>query len=124
MADRLGDVPLAHLKVGGFVLDARTMPGGPTLASLLARPVRPDGTAPVITYYDLASGERTELSAITFANWVAKTSTLVVDELLRSPGDLVELALARSHPGHWVTLVWELACWQTGMVVTPGGSTG
>ena len=46
----------------------RTMPVVPTLAELLARRVRTDGSAPLITYYDLGSGERTELSAITFAN--------------------------------------------------------
>jgi uncharacterized protein (TIGR03089 family) len=100
------------------------MPVVPTVAELLARRVRADGAGPLVTYYDLASGERTELSAITFANWAAKTSNLIVDELLLAPGDLVELALARTHPGHWVTLVWELACWQTGVVVTPGGSAG
>jgi uncharacterized protein (TIGR03089 family) len=125
MADRLGDAPGPEPNVGAFVLDAtRTIPFVPTLAELLARRVRADGAAPLITYYDLASGERTELSAITFANWVAKTSNLVVDELMLAPGDLVELALARSHPGHWVTLVWELACWQTGLVVTPDGPAG
>ena len=73
---------------------------------------------PLITYYDLDSGERTELSAVTFGNWVDKTSNLLVDELLLEPGDQVELALAATHPGHWVTLIWELACWQVGAVVT------
>lgn len=96
----------------------------PTLAELLARRVRTDGASPLLTYYDLASGERTELSGVTFANWVAKTANLVADELLLSPGDVVGLALARSHPGHWVTLVWELACWQTGTVVSLDGSGG
>ena len=80
--------------------------------------VRERGGDPLITYYDLDSGERTELSAISFANWVDKTSNLLVDELLLEPGDQVELALAAGHPGHWVTLVWELACWQVGAVVT------
>ena len=30
----------------------------------------------------------------------------------RGPG------LAKAHPGHWVTLVWVLSCWQVGAVVT------
>lgn len=90
------------------------------VAELLSRRVGRDGGAPLVTYYDLVTGERTELSGTTVANWVAKTSNLIVDELLLDEGDPVELALAASHPGHWVTLVWQLACWQTGTVVTLG----
>ena len=47
-----------------------------------------------------------------------KTSNLLVDELLVDPGDAVQLTLAETHPGHWVTLIWELACWQIGAVVS------
>lgn len=96
------------------------------IADRLRRRVRANGAAPLLTYYDLGSGERTELSAVTLANWVAKTANLLVDELDLQPGDAVELALARSAPGHWVTLVWELACWTVGAVVdlraTGGGA--
>ena len=88
------------------------------ISQALRRRVREHGGDPLITYYDLDSGERTELSGVSFANWVDKTSNLLVDELLVEPGDQVELALAATHPGHWVTLVWELACWQVGAVVT------
>ena len=86
----------------------------------LRRWIRDRGSEPLITYYDLASGERTELSGVSFANWVDKTSNLLVDELMIDPADQVELSLAATHPGHWVTLVWELACWQVGAVVTLG----
>jgi uncharacterized protein (TIGR03089 family) len=58
------------------------------------------------------------LSAVSFANWVNKTSNLLVDELFVEPGDAVQLMLAQTHPGHWVTLIWELACWQVGAVVS------
>ena len=88
------------------------------ISALLARRVRRNGADPLITYYDLDSGERTELSAVSFANWVNKTSNLLVDELLVDPGDAVQLTLAEAHPGHWVTLIWELACWQIGAVVS------
>ncbi len=88
------------------------------ITGLLQRRVRTDGASPLLTYYDLDSGERTELSATSFANWVAKTAHLLLDELMLDEGDRVELALARSHPGHWVTLIWELACWRTGIVVS------
>ena len=32
----------------------------------------------------------------------------------------MELLVADRDPGHWMTLVWALACWQTGAVVTLG----
>jgi len=70
-----------------------------------------------MTYYDLDSGERTELSAISFGNWVDKTSNLLVDELAAEPGDLIGMPLAVEAPGHWLTAVWQLACWQVGLVV-------
>ena len=92
----------------------------PLIAELLARRVRSDGSAPLVTYYDTDAGSRTELSATTLANWVAKTSNLLTDELLVSPGTPVELLVAERDPGHWMTLVWALASWQTGAVVTFG----
>ncbi len=88
------------------------------ISQALRRRIRERGGDPLITYYDLDSGERTELSGTTVGNWVDKTSNLLADELLLDPGDQVELALAASHPGHWVTLIWQLACWQVGAVVT------
>ena len=100
----------------------RTIARVPLVAELLARRVDRDGAAPLITYYDPEHGERTELSATTFANWVAKTANLIAGELLLDPGDVVELDLARTHPGHWMTLVWELACWRSGTVVSVGSS--
>jgi len=84
----------------------------------LRRRTRTHGADPLVTYYGLDSGERTELSTTTFANWVDKTSNLLVDELMLVPDDRVELALAERHPGHWVTLVWAAACWQVGLTVT------
>jgi uncharacterized protein (TIGR03089 family) len=74
-----------------------------------------DGASPLITYYDLRSGERTELSAVTFANWVAKTANLL-DELGVEARDVVRLDLALDAPGHWVTYVWAVACWEVGAV--------
>jgi uncharacterized protein (TIGR03089 family) len=88
--------------------------------SRLRRWVRERGASPLLTYYDLATGERTELSGVSVANWVDKTSNLLADELGAGPGDQVELALAERSPGHWVTLVWQLACWQVGAAVTLG----
>jgi len=61
------------------------------LAERLRQRVRLNGSAPLLTYYDLASGERTELSAISFSNWVDKTSNLLVDELAVDEGDVVSM---------------------------------
>jgi uncharacterized protein (TIGR03089 family) len=90
------------------------------ISSRLRRWIGEHRGSPLLTYYDLGTGERTELSGVSVANWVDKTSNLLVEELDVGPGDAVELALAEQNPGHWVTLVWQLACWQVGATVTLG----
>ncbi|NDU76176.1 TIGR03089 family protein, partial [Actinomadura sp. DSM 109109] len=40
-----------------------------------------DPSRPLVTFYDDAAGERVELSARTFDNWVAKTANFLVDGL-------------------------------------------
>jgi uncharacterized protein (TIGR03089 family) len=94
------------------------------LAERLRRRVWLDGSTPLLTYYDLDSGERTELSAISFGNWVDKTSNLLVDELAATEGDVIFMPLAVEAPGHWLTAVWQLACWQVGLVVDLTKSSG
>ncbi len=86
-----------------------------TPADLLRAQVRRDGARPLVTFYDDATGERVELSATTFDNWVAKTAGLLTDELDAEPGDRVAVAL----PPHWQTLVWAAACWTVGACVVP-----
>ena len=44
---------------------------------LLDEALRRDPARPLLTFYDDATGERTELSVATFANWVAKTANLL-----------------------------------------------
>ena len=53
---------------------------------LLTQAVADDPARPLITFYDDSTGERVELSVVTFANWVAKTANLLVDGLGASPG--------------------------------------
>ncbi|HET7723904.1 MAG TPA: TIGR03089 family protein [Propionibacteriaceae bacterium] len=88
------------------------------LVAALVRRARRDGARPLLTYYDLAEGSRTELSGRTFANWVDKTYHLLVD-LEVEPGDVVAVPLATTHPGHWVTLAVVAGAWQAGAVVDP-----
>ena len=90
------------------------------IADRLAERRRRRGAEPLLTYYDLRSGERTELSAVTLANWVDKTANLLLDEYAVAPGEAVGLPLAAEAPGHWMTAVWELACWQVTAVVEVG----
>jgi len=69
--------------------------------------------APVLTAYD--QGARTELSALTLSNAVAKAANALVDEADIEPGDLVAVDL----PWHWQRCVWALACWSAGATLQP-----
>lgn len=89
------------------------------IVSALVRRARRDGARPLITYYDLGTGARTELSGTTFANWVDKTYHLL-SELDVRPGDVVALPLAVTDPGHWVTFALTAGAWQAGAVVVAG----
>lgn len=70
---------------------------------------------PFVTYYDEASGERTELSAKSLANWVAKTHHLLGDELGLGAGDTALVAL----PAHWISVPALLGCLTAGLAVDP-----
>ena len=87
------------------------------ISERLRRRTATAGADPLVTYYDLGTGERTELSAVTVTNWVNKTCNLLADEYGLDLGDLVLLDVARTHPGHWVTVCLELACWSLGVTV-------
>lgn len=79
---------------------------------------RADATAPRLTCYDDATGERIELSARTLGNWVAKAANLLQDEADAGPGTSVGLDL----PAHWRAAYWALATWSVGatLVLGPG----
>ena len=84
-----------------------------TFASLLGRRLREDAGRPLVTYYDEATGERTELSVVTYANWVAKASSLLADEHDLERGQRLRLDL----PPHWLTTVFVGAAWNVGLAV-------
>lgn len=85
-----------------------------TFPDLLARRLAADPGQPLVTFYDDATGERTELSVKTFANWVSKTANLYADELMLDPGDAISIAL----PTHWLGPVFLGAAWASGIEVT------
>jgi uncharacterized protein (TIGR03089 family) len=90
------------------------------LSSAVLDPLLALPSAPAITYYDDATGERIELSTVTLANWAAKTGNLLRDELGAGPGSRVAVLL----PAHWQTLGVLLGIWFVGaeVVVAPGDS--
>lgn len=86
------------------------------IARVFAAAVAADPARPLLTWYDDATGERTELSGATCANWVAKTGNLLVDSAALGPGDRAGVLL----PPHWQTAAVLLGCWSTGVEVTEG----
>jgi uncharacterized protein (TIGR03089 family) len=85
----------------------------PGPADLLTAALRRNAAAPLVTFYDDVSGERTELSATTLANWVAKTANLLQEEFDVGPGSTVAVAL----PVHWQTAAVLLGVWSCGAAV-------
>ena len=76
-----------------------------------------DPAAPLVTYYNDHTGERTELSARTLDNWVAKTASFGADLLDLQPGATVRLGLSR----HWLGVVWVLAALRAGWRLLDSG---
>ena len=72
--------------------------------------LRTDPVGPRITYYDDATGERIELSAVTLANWAAKTGNLLRDEMGAGPATRVAVLL----PAHWQTVAALFGVWWIG----------
>jgi len=89
-----------------------------TLSGAILDPLlRADPVGPRITYYDDISGERIELSAVTLANWAAKTGNLLRDELGAGPASRVAVLL----PAHWQTAAVLFGVWWIGAEVVLDG---
>jgi uncharacterized protein (TIGR03089 family) len=89
-----------------------------TLSAAILNPMlRADPVGPRITYYDDANGERIELSAVTLANWAAKTGNLLRDELGGGPASRVAVLL----PAHWQTAAVLFGVWWIGADVEFAG---
>ncbi len=83
-------------------------------SEVLSAQLRRDPGRPLVTFYDGESGERTELSVTTYANWVAKAASLLVDEIGLDRGDSLRVDL----PPHWLGPVLLGAAWTAGLRVT------
>jgi uncharacterized protein (TIGR03089 family) len=88
------------------------------IARVFADAIATDPTQPLLTWYDDSTGDRTELSGVTLANWVSKTANLLVDEVGLAPGTPAGVLL----PPHWQTAAVLLGCWSAKLSVldTPG----
>ena len=87
-----------------------------TIPQALGAAVRRDPTMPLLTWYDDASGDRTELSGATMDNWVAKTANLLIDGAGLGPGETVAVLL----PPHWQTAAILLGASAAGLAVDVG----
>lgn len=88
-----------------------------TFAAILDRQQRAEPGRPLVTYYDLDSGERTELSVVTYATWVAKVASLLAEELDIEQESRIRVDL----PPHWLGPIVLGAAWTLGAeVITEG----
>lgn len=85
-----------------------------TFTTALDRLLRRAPGDPLVTFYDHASGERVELSVVTYANWVAKVSSLLTEECGLERGQRLRIDL----PPHWLGPVFLGAAWTVGLVVS------
>src|SRR3954451_14587479 len=83
-----------------------------TIPQAFAAAVRRDPASPLLTWYDDVSGDRTELSGATLANWVSKTANMFVDGAGLDAGETVAVLL----PPHWQTPAVLLAPGSAGLV--------
>jgi len=91
-----------------------------TLSGAILDPMlRADPVGPRVTYYDDATGERIELSAVTLANWAAKTGNLLRDELGAGPASRIAILL----PAHWQTAAVLFGVWWIGAEAVLGDSS-
>jgi uncharacterized protein (TIGR03089 family) len=84
-----------------------------TFAELLEGELRREPGRPLVTWYGEGTGERVELSVTTYANWVAKAASLLVEEHDVGRGDVLLVDL----PTHWLGPVFLGAAWTAGLAV-------
>lgn len=84
-----------------------------TFAAALASALRRAPGEPLVTFYDHSTGERVELSTLTYFNWVAKAAGLLADEHDLERGATLRIDL----PTHWLGTVFLGAAWTVGLRV-------
>ncbi|HEY2167916.1 MAG TPA: TIGR03089 family protein, partial [Jatrophihabitantaceae bacterium] len=82
-----------------------------TPEQLFADALARNPSRPFVTYYDDSTGERSELSLKSLANWVAKTYHLLVDQLGLDVGAAAYVEL----PAHWISTAPILGAFAAGL---------
>ena len=88
------------------------MPGRPCCRAFHGKVA--DVDRPLLTYYDDATGERTELSAHALGGWAARTAGLLRSGCGLETGDRAAVLL----PPHWQTAAVLLGAWSVGVSVS------
>ena len=84
--------------------------------TLIGTGLRAGPSQPLITYYDDATGERTDLSAADLGTWAARTASLLAGSGVGS-GSRAAVLL----PPHWQTAAVLLGAWSAGVSVANHG---
>src|SRR3954452_11926800 len=69
---------------------------------------------PLLTYYDDATGERTELTATALGGWAARSAGLLHEDCGLGAGSRAAVLL----PPHWLTAAALLGAWSIGVTVS------
>lgn len=86
----------------------------PTIGSTFASQTAALGHQVLLTFYDDATGERTELSYATLFNWTSKAANLLSEELGLARHGTVALQVT----DHWTGAVVAIAAWMVGASIT------
>lgn len=84
------------------------------VGALVAGQAAHDGARPLLTYYDDATGERTELTTAALGSLVARTATMLRDGCRLTSADRAAVLL----PPHWQSAAVLLGAWATGVAVS------
>lgn len=87
-----------------------------SIADLLDTAERAGGHRPFLTFVDLDSGERTELSFVVAANWARKIANFAQTESEAEPGVVLDWPPLP----HWTTPLVALGMWAAGAGVRAG----
>lgn len=75
------------------------------------------GSRPLLTYHELETGARVDISATTAANWVGKLAWALDDAGVMA-GERVALPVLATNPTHWLALLWGLGVWAAGATIS------
>jgi uncharacterized protein (TIGR03089 family) len=90
------------------------VPAAADVPALLDADAPAETDRPLLTYYDDATGERAELSAVALGGWAARTASLLREGCGLGTGSRAAVLL----PPHWQTAAVLLGAWSAGVAVS------